>query len=187
MSTEHSNPLRQTDALRLPVLAAAAALSLAFLSPAYALSSDHNQPIKVDAAHFVSSRSGTTVLTGHVVITQGSMIAKGDKGTAHTNADHSVKRLVLNGTPATLQQTLDNGSQMHARADTIDYQVGTDTITLNGHAQVVQQGQGQYNGAHLVYNTRTGAIQGEGGEQGRVHLILQPRTPAAASSAAGTH
>lgn len=186
MSTEHSNLPRTTDVMRLRLFATAALLGLLTIGPAYALSSDHNQKINVDAAHFQSSRAGITVLSGHVAITQGTIIAKGDKGTAHSNADHTVKRIVLEGKPASMQQTLDDGSTMHAHADTIDYQVGADTIILTGHAQVVQQGKGQFNGAHLVYNTRTGAISGEGGEQGRVHLILQPRTPAAASSA-GSH
>lgn len=181
MSTEHSNLPRTTDT-RLRRLATAALLGLLTIGPAYALTSDHNQPINVDAAHFQSSRAGVTVLTGHVVITQGTIVAKGAKGTAHSNADNSVKRIVLEGTPASMSQALDGGGKMHARADTIDYQVGTDTITLTGHAQVVQEGKGQFNGARLVYNTRTGAIAGEGGDQGRVHLILQPRAPAAASS-----
>lgn len=182
MSTEHSNLPRNLDGASPRWLAAIALLGLLVIGPACALSSDHHQPINVDAAHFQSSRAGVTVLSGHVVITQGSIIAKGDKGTAHSNADHSVKRIVLQGKPANMQQALDGGGQMHAHAATIDYQVGSDTIILTGHAQVVQQGKGQFNGAHLVYNTRTGAISGEGGEQGRVHLILQPRAPAAAGS-----
>ncbi|HET6631940.1 MAG TPA: lipopolysaccharide transport periplasmic protein LptA [Rhodanobacteraceae bacterium] len=163
-------------------LAAAALVSLALCLvaalPAHALSTDRQQPIKVDADHFKASRPGTTTLTGHVVITQGTLVATGAKGVAHTGDDNAVERVVLTGAPATAQQALDDGGHMHAEADRIDYHVANDTIELTGHATVVQAGKGRYTGAHLVYNTRTGAIAGEGGEQGRVHLILQPQTSA---------
>jgi lipopolysaccharide export system protein LptA len=73
-----------------------------------------------------------------------------------------------------MQQALDGGGQMHAHAETIDYKVDSDTVILTGNAHVDQTGQGSFDGAHLVYNTKTGAIEGNGGDNGQVHLILEP-------------
>lgn len=145
-------------------------------TPLLAKQSDRNQQIKVGADHFESSQdTGVTTLTGHVVITQGTLKATASKGTAHANDSGQTERIVLTGKPAHLQQAMDDGSLMRAHADTIDYQVNGDTITLNGNAHVQQPGQGSFNGAHLVYNPTTGAIKGNGGKQGRVHLTLEPR------------
>lgn len=140
------------------------------------MESDRTQPIQIHAESGKKS-SGTAVLVGNVIITQGSLEAHANKGTAYS-ANGKVVRMVLLGTPATFTQALDNGGNVRASADTIEYKVGADTIVLTGHAHVEQAGQGEFRGARLVYNTGTGAISGQGGESGPVELILQPRTSA---------
>lgn len=151
-------------------------LASVFPAPALAKQSDRSQKINVGADHFESSQdTGITTLSGHVVITQGTLKATASKGTAHADASGRTERIVLDGKPAHLQQLMDDGSLMRAHANTIDYQVNGDTITLNGDAHVQQPGQGTFNGAHLVYNPSSGAIKGDGGNQGRVHLTLEPR------------
>lgn len=147
-----------------------------FAAPALAKQSDRSQKIQVGADHFKSSQNtGITTLSGHVVITQGTLKATASKGTAHADSSGRTARIVLNGQPAHLQQRMDDGNLMRAHAATIDYQVNGETITLNGDAHVQQPGQGTFNGAQLVYNPSTGAIKGNGGKQGRVHLTLDPR------------
>lgn len=137
---------------------------------------DRNQPISVSADHFETSReAGATTLSGRVSITQGTLQGEADLGTAHRDADGRTRRIVLEGQPARLQQRMDDGSLMQARARTIDYEVLGDTITLSGDAEVEQPGQGRFSGARLVYNPATGAISGSGGSDGRVHLTLEPR------------
>ena len=180
MSTAHCNPPLHPERLFRMLLALSAC---ALCQGALAVESDQHQPIEVSANHFTASRNGATVLSGAVVITQGTLEAHAEKGTAHRNAAGKVSRIVLEGKPARFQQKMDGGGVLHARGDTIDYQVGSDTITLNGNAHVQQPGQGSFNGAHLLYNSATGAMQGNGGNQGRVHLTLEPREPTAASSA----
>ncbi|EQD27304.1 OstA-like protein [mine drainage metagenome] len=98
--------------------------------------------------------------------------------------------MVLQGSPAQLSQQLDGGGEMHSTASTIDYSPATDTAILIGDARVDQPGRGSYSGARLVYNTSTGAMQGEGGSGGQVHLIFQPHdkiaTPKPAKAAKPT-
>lgn len=157
-------------------LALALVLACSVAMPALAKQGDRQQTIHVDADHFKQSRqAGTTVLSGNVIITQGSLKARAHKGTAYTNDEGKTVRIVLVGTPAHLQQRMDNGSLMRARANTINYRVVGETITLHGDAHVRQPGQGSFDGAELVYNPDTGAIRGDGGESGRVHLTLEPQ------------
>ncbi|MGA7297379.1 MAG: lipopolysaccharide transport periplasmic protein LptA [Rhodanobacteraceae bacterium] len=175
MYTAPYSPVASARAARrglIILLLALAAITL----PAMARENDRNQKISVSADHFESSQqTGITTLSGHVIIKQGTLEATAGKGTAHANASGNTERIVLNGNPAHLQQQMDDGSLMRAHASIIDYQVNGDTITLNGDAHVQQPGQGTFNGAHLVYNPTSGAIKGNGGKQGRVHLTLEPR------------
>ena len=174
MCTAHSTPRGRTDMTwRTGIVLLAASL---FALPAAATTGDRTQKIKISADHFESSqRSGITTLTGHVTISQGTLKATAGKGVAHADDQGNAERIVLTGTPAHLEQRMDSGQLMRAHANTIDYQVNGETITLSGNAHVDQPGQGTFNGAHLVYNPNTGAIKGNGGEQGRVHLTLEPR------------
>lgn len=156
---------------------ALAMLLLALLAvPALAASADRDAPIKVRADHFeASQRDGTTILTGRVAITQGSLEAAADKATAHRDANGDFNRIVMQGTPATLQQQLDGGASMRGRADSIDYAINDNVVVLTGHAHVERSDQGSFDGARLVYDTDTGAIEGSGGNDGQVELVLKPR------------
>ena len=141
-----------------------------------AASVDRDQPINVRADHFeATQREGLTILTGHVLITQGSLKATADKATAHRDANGDFNRIVMQGAPATLQQQLDRGADMRGRADSIDYAINDDIVTLTGHAHVERSDQGSFDGTRLVYNTVTGAIEGSGGDNGQVELVLKPR------------
>lgn len=172
MSTAPSNPHRADPRPAAFVLA----LALLAALPALANQNDRQQPIHVSASHFQTAQdSGITTLSGDVVITQGTLKATAAQGVAHANAAGRTERIVLHGQPAHLQQRLDDGSLMQAHADVIDYQVNGETITLTGNAHVHQPGQGSFDGARLVYDPATGAIEGSGGKDGRVHLILAPR------------
>lgn len=172
MSTALSNPKPGTELLRaLAVLA----LLLACLAPwpAAARQGDRNQTIHVDADHAIKHGDQAT-LTGHVSITQGSLEIKAAKGTAYSNDSGNTERIVVEGNPARLQQRMDDGSLMRAHANTIIYLITVEKISLEGNAHVQRPGQGSFDGAHLVYTPATGAIEGDGGQDGRVHLTLEP-------------
>ncbi len=174
------------------VLLLAALLPMLLSAPAWALRSDRQQPMQVNAQRFNADQSQhITHLYGNVVMTQGSLRGSADTATVYTDAANKITRIVLDGGPARLQQQLDGGGQMHAHAQTIDYTPADDTAVLVGDAHVDQQGRGSFAGARLVYNTQSGAMQGEGGNGGEVHLTFQPRdktaAPAPAGSAHGSH
>ncbi|HVB83701.1 MAG TPA: lipopolysaccharide transport periplasmic protein LptA [Rhodanobacteraceae bacterium] len=144
--------------------------------PAWALQSDRQQPLNVNAQHFTAVKDpGVSRFSGNVTLSQGSLKGDAAQATAYTNADNKITRVVLEGTPAHLSQQQDDGSLMQAQAQRIDYTPDTDTVILTGAAQVVQPGHGEFQGERLVYNTQTGAMQGESAAGGEVHVTFQPR------------
>jgi lipopolysaccharide export system protein LptA len=166
----------------------ACAILLAMVaSPAWALKSDRNQELNVDAAALHADPAhNLTLLTGDVQLSQGSIKGDGDKATVHQGADNRITRVVLEGGPAHFEQQLDNGGgHMRASAATIDYHADTDIVDLTGNVRVVQEGRGEFHGRHLVYNTASGEMQGGGEPGGRVHLRMLPKQPAGASPDAG--
>lgn len=185
MSIRSSRPASVRRIAELALLAA----GLAAMAPAFALKSDADQPVSIDAQKFSGRQGDKVTYSVAVHMTQGSFVADGDTATGFFDQNDAIDRAVLTGNPAKVQQKLDDGSMMYGHADNIDYRVGANTVILTGNANIVQAGKGEYHGARLVYNTDSGEVSGEGGAEGRVHMILQPKkkpaaTPAPASSAA---
>jgi lipopolysaccharide export system protein LptA len=159
--------------------AATLALALAALfacGGAQATQADRDQPVNVTANTFAGSQEGgKTTFTGNVKIDQGTLHADGNSAIGYFDQNNQVQRVVLTGSPAHMQQKLDDGSMVHGSADKIDYTVSQNTVVLTGNATVVQEGKGSFHGARLTYDTGSGRINGEGGTGGQVHLTLQPR------------
>ncbi len=153
----------------------AAALALACAQAAFAKSSDRNQVMEVDAGRGDCSinDSGTCVLSGGVRITQGTL----DIQAAHADLRRvggDPRSVKLTGTPVKLTQEMDSGGSMHATAARVDYDLQEETVVLTGGAVVQQPGQSSISGERIVYNMRTGQVQG-GGDGGRVKIQFQPR------------
>lgn len=158
---------------------------LALLLPTLALakSTDRNQPmdIKSDAQDGnMMADDGKVRFFGNVVIIQGTLEIHADTADLfRKNGD--IDRVVLTGKQATLKQELDDGSPMDAVADNIDYKVPTDTVILTGNYRMTSP-KGTNAGQRMVYNTKTGDMQG-GGDGTRVHTVIQPKNAGAAPAA----
>lgn len=146
-------------------------------APALAKETDRDQQVDIHSQSFTGSQDeGKMTLLRDVVITQGTLKVSGAKAVAYFDKDNQVDRVVVDGSPAKMQQQLDgDAGMMYAHAKNIDYQVGKDTAILTGNAYVKQSGRGQFQGDRLIYNTKTGKITGQSNGDNRVHLILQPR------------
>ncbi len=184
MSKAHSHRRRKTIECALLGIATFAACG-----SAWALKSDRQAKINVAADYQAATLgdSGQVTLTGHVKITQGSLVIQGDKTVGYENQDGQWDHAIITGSPAKFQQQLDNGSLVKGSANTIQYMVAENTVILTGHATVVQQGRGELHGAKLTYNTDSGQMVGEGGIGGQVHMTFQPKAaPAKPAPASAT-
>lgn len=182
MSTIRSNPNRSRSPSLTATTTTAALLLLALHGQALALSTDRNQPLDVRAQTNTSSfgTSNVSVFTGNVRMVQGSLKAGGDEARISEieggGTDGNGRRLVLTGKPATLEQLMDGGGKVTARAMTIDYRSDTGLAELTGDVIVVQEGRSEFRGPRMTYNTNTGAMEGGSQQAGsEVHMTFKPK------------
>lgn len=159
--------------------AASALLTIAILlltaGAADARRSDRNEPMDIDAGRQTGALddSAPVVLSGGVIITQGTLHIEAERAEITTRGGDP-RRVVLTGSPATMNQELDTGEPMTARASRIDYDVANDSMVLTGDAHV-EQPQGNMRSQRIVYNMQTERVEAGGEGAGRVQLRLQPR------------
>lgn len=153
------------------------ASAVAFCAPpAAARSSDRNQPMDIQAGH----QSGTvdysqpTTLSGGVKIVQGTLHIDADRAVISFK-DGDPAQAVLTGNQAVLNQQMDNGTPMTARADRIDYDMVSDVVVLTGNYTVTTQ-RGSTSGQRLTYNLKSGQVDSGGEDGGRVKMRILPKS-----------
>lgn len=154
-----------------------AVVGLLIMQPVLAKQGDRNQPINSDQdsiSGFYAPNTITT-LTGHVVITQGTMKATGDLAKLYMDANQQVSRIVVTGKPAHIEQLDDDSRLMTGDAAQLDYDNVNEIAVLTGDAVVHQQGRGEAHADKITYNTQTYYATGEG----NVHMIMLPKSYAA--------
>ncbi len=127
--------------------------------------------------------NSVSTFTGNVLVTQGTMKLTGDVAKIYTDADTQVKRVVVTGKPAHIEELDDSGNQMTGDALTLDYDNINSIATLITNAVVHQQCRGDAHGDKLVYNTQTSQITGESGGSSVVHMTFLPKTKPGAAPA----
>ena len=189
MSTIDSKP----SLVRTEIAWIALACGLIVAGSAQALSTDRQQPLDIRANYqesVLGQKAGgdtnVATLKGNVEMVQGSLKASGDIAVVYDTdkngkaGDGSIKRLTLTGKPARMEQQLDNdGGQMQASANKIEYNTGSSVAELTGNVVVIQQGKSEFRGDHMTYNTDTGAMKsGEESSNGKVQLRFLPQPKA---------
>ncbi len=164
---------------------------LSMTIPLLALSTDQDQPIEIEAdAAELDDRTGITVYSGNVIVTQGSMYLHGNKMTITYNDDNSLKSATMLGTPASFRQTPDTKSQgeINGKGIRIDYLPAENMLKLTEEAELTQNGK-LFRAYKIDYDTEKSkmiarkAVAGEttpsgkavGNNSGRIKVILPPR------------
>jgi lipopolysaccharide export system protein LptA len=141
-------------------------------APAWALKTDRAQEMTINADQ--SRAEGDRVeFTGNVKIDQGSLKIRA----AHAVVDQKggeIERVVFDGSPATLQQEIENQGLMNAAATTIDYLLSEDKVVLSGDVRI-QQPRGTMRSERVVYHVKTGLIDA-GNQTGGVTMTIKPKT-----------
>ena len=157
----------------------ALALAWAVATPAWALSSDRDQPIELEAdSARIDERTGVSVYTGNVKLIQGSRRLDADRLTVERTAEGD--RLVAEGRPATFsQQPDDKPEPVEGRALHIDYHTGQEQVILTGEAEVWQGGN-RFASERIVYDASSDTVRGgqasPGSQPGeRVRITIQPQ------------
>jgi len=159
-------------------LVALSLMLLAALLPfdASAKTTDRQQPMDVesDRTDADTGDDGDAVLTGNVIITQGSLAVRADRAVIQRKAG-DISQVVLTGKPATMKQVNDNGELMTAHASQIVYYTqDRDLIVLTGGV-VINQPRGTLRGETIKYDLKTGRLDG-GGDGSRVKMRIMPKS-----------
>jgi lipopolysaccharide export system protein LptA len=158
-------------------LVALSLILLATLLPvdSIAKTTDRNQPMDVESDRTDADigDDGEAVLSGNVLITQGTLQVGADRATIKRSAGE-ISTVVLTGSPATLKQVNDNGETMNAHAAQITYTLSSDLIVLTGSV-VIEQPRGTLRGETIKYDLKTGRLDG-GGDGSRVKMRIMPKT-----------
>ena len=158
------------------------AIALVASPLALARKSDRSQPMDVSAGKQVGTLddSTPTVLSGGVVIDQGTLHAEASRAEISTRGGE-ISRVVFTGGPARLKQQLDDGTPMNAVANRIDYNVSNETVVFTGSVRI-EQPRGTLSGERVVYNMSSGQVTSGGEGNGRVNMRIMPKNAGAAAS-----
>ena len=165
----------------LPARLLALLLLTLITSLSQALPSDREQPIKITADSAVrNEQTGETRYEGSVELTQGSLHIEADLLTLYQYDGAADGLITATGTPATLQQTPQEGkAPIKAAAHRIAYDQKGDKVTLTENARIEQDGA-IVTGATIDYvlsqqrvTANSDQTTGQGTGQ-RVEMIIPP-------------
>lgn len=143
--------------------------------PLSALESDRQKPLEVSANSTDGTLGdGVTTLRGNVDISQGTLHITADEAEVN-KIDGRVSSVTFRGTPAFLEQDIEEQGLVQATANVIDYQVASGLVTLAGNADV-KHPQYQISGELLTYDLNIQHFQGSSDENGnhRIHILMDP-------------
>ncbi len=164
--------------MRYLVLSIVALLSPALLVPAYALQSDREQEVYVEAdSADLDEAKGIGIYRGNVLIKQGTMEIRGDEVTIKTK-DRKFSSLTSIGAPARFQQQLElNQSPVLGNAKHIHYNVVDGILTMRNQAKLTRDGD-VFTGNYLRYDTVNEKVKAKRADDGseRIKIIIQPAT-----------
>lgn len=163
--------------------------SLLVLFPAitWALPSDRNKPINIEADHAqLDDTTGVTQYKGRAVLTQGTLRIDGDIITFHYDDQKQLTKVVAQGKLAKYQQVQKVGEEpVKARALQMEYHAAAEKIYLLGQGHIRKSGD-EFSGNRIEYDIKRNVVNANARPvtignktektQGRVHIIINPNT-----------
>jgi len=145
------------------------------LAPAYALSTDKDQPIHVEADSVeIDDRQGISIYQGDVDVKQGSIHLTADKVTVYQK-DRRTERVRAVGRPVRFQQQTDKGQTVKGRAREVEYYVTGDELVLTGDA-LLSQGDDNFSSDRIIYDRKNARVKAGASAKGkeRVRITISP-------------
>jgi len=153
-------------------------VSVLFLSQAaWALKSDRDKPLKINANHVVvNNKQGVSHYSGEVSITQGTLVIRADDVYVYLEKG-KLHKIVINGKPASFEQQPDNKqARVKSRAEEMEFFSKNELLILKKNAEVLQGGN-SFRGDHIEYDTYHSIVRAnkDASSKTRVEAIIQPR------------
>nr|WP_086938316.1 lipopolysaccharide transport periplasmic protein LptA [Thaumasiovibrio occultus] len=155
-------------------LAISALLVLATSSPAWALSSDTEQPIYINAdTQELDMRTNVVEFKGNVVLQQGSIDIRASRVVFERNGAEGREVIRAFGSPATFQQKMDDGTFIRGRAGRVVYTTHNSYLQMLDSAKLEQSGS-TIEGNTISYRIDQQKLVAESEQGGRVTTVIQP-------------
>lgn len=156
-------------------------VSILMVSPLFALKSDIEQPVHIDADSVLFNKTkGLAVYEGNVSIVQGTLQIKASR--IEINApNNEISKITAKGFPVKFQQKMDDGKLARGSAKHIQYQVKAKRLIMDGNASLSQHTD-TFNSNHIEYSISSGELKAgktsKKAKSGRVKAIFYPSNKA---------
>jgi len=159
--------------------------------PVLAEKADRNKPVNLEADTVtVDDVTQTSVYLGNVILTQGTLVIRGDKLIVKEGAEGFEHGTVF-GRPATFKQKREGYDEyIEGFAERIEYDAKGDKAQLFDHASMKRK-QDEVRGNYISYDAKTEFYQVLGGAKetgaagGRVRAVIQPKPKPGADTSPG--
>lgn len=154
---------------------------------AWALASDRDQPIEIEADFAeLDDQRGVTIYTGNVIVTQGSLRLWGDKLTVNYSEDQELERAYLEGQPARFRQRPEGkDEETQGEAMQIEYHAQESLLYLIEEARLEQGGK-LLTGHRITYDTERSILTARRAPEGerrdaravppkRIRVVIPPK------------
>lgn len=161
-----------------------AAMLMTMAINVHAEKADRDKPIDLEADSVtVNDAKQTSTYTGNVILTQGTLIIRGDKLVIREDS-HGFQHSTSYGNPTTFKQKLEGKSEyMEGSGQRIEYDGRMDKVQLYTKAWV-KRGEDIVHGDYIMYdaNAEYAEVIGGGSQAatpatptGRVRAVIQPK------------
>ena len=136
---------------------------------------DVEQEIKISATRQAADlKNKIFSYIDNVIVSQGSLTINADLVQVIAQADSEDKIYIAKGSPATFEQTLEDGSPINLQANEIRYEPANNIVVISGNALLTQEGS-EVSGNKITYNFETEYVNAESLENTKVETVLQPK------------
>lgn len=160
----------------MKIAKAVAIFLVLFPAQLWALTSDGNQPIEVEADRLeVKEAEGISIYEGNVKLVQGSLQISCERMVIHFNDANDLQLIETTGDPARFRQLDDERQEMSGRAKQIDYTVAKSLLELRGVARFSHGGDIIESDLIRVDTDSNGIQAGSSESDQRVKMLIKPR------------
>jgi len=148
----------------------------------WALASDGDQPIEVEADSLeVRESENISIYEGSVNLVQGSLQISCNRMVIHFNDTNELQLIEMTGDPARFRQLDDDQQEMLGQAKQIDYTEAQSLLELRGTARFSHAGD-IIESDLIRVDTESNGIQAGGSESDRrVKMLIKPRQDSTSS------
>jgi lipopolysaccharide export system protein LptA len=151
-------------------------LALIFTSPLFALETDKNEPLHINADRvFLNHQTGVNTYEGNVKLIQGTSELTADTIQVNLDIHNQLNKIVAKGVPARYRTLFAKTKpEVIATASIMEYYPQESRLILIDNAKITE-GKNSFEGSRIDYNIQEKTVTSAIADQGQIHITLQPQ------------